>query len=458
MMFPLYVILGVGGLARLLLFISTQNLGLTIIDEQHYVQLALNLINGHGFALEPGHPTSLRPPLYPAFLSLIWWVSGTDSLLLVRIVQGGLSLLSTVILYAISVRLFNPRVAWFAAGAFCFYPSLLGFNVFLLTETVFVTLFLLFIWGYVVLYQTGKMAAAFGSGVVLGLASLTRSMLWPLSFLLGPLILLTLSGGLRRRGQAFGVLLLGFVMVVGPWAARNTLLQGKMTVINTQGGIALLMGNSEVTDLNRAWDPMTLHGERSIFKDLPQTSPDGSAWTEGKKEQWAQQQALHFMKEHPWLTLQRSLVKFANFWGLERTLLAGWQQGLFHVPRPVFFFGALSITASYVGVMGLAGLGVFCAPAREFGVHVFLLLLALFFAGIHSVTFGHSRYHLPLIPVLMMYAASAVERKSWRSLGENKWRAMGPVVVWSSLLLIWGREVLVTETSRIRELFSILFA
>jgi len=80
--------------------------------------------------------------------------------------------------------------------------------------------------------------------------------------------------------------------VIGLWAVRNTLLQGKVSVVITQGGITVLMGNLETTDLNRAWDLFTLHGERPIFRDLPKVPPYGSMWAEGKKEKRVQQKVI----------------------------------------------------------------------------------------------------------------------------------------------------------------------
>ena len=105
------------------------------------------------------------------------------------------------------------------------------------------------------------------------------------------------SGG--KGNKVVGVLLLGFVSVIGLWAVRNTLLQGKVSVVITQGGTTLLMGNPKTTDLNRAWDLFTLHGERPIFRDLPKVPPDGSMWTEGKKEKRVQQKVILLCAGHP---------------------------------------------------------------------------------------------------------------------------------------------------------------
>ena len=53
---------------RLIVLAMTTNLGLQIVDEQHYHVLATSLVEGRGFASASG-PTSLRPPAYPIALS-----------------------------------------------------------------------------------------------------------------------------------------------------------------------------------------------------------------------------------------------------------------------------------------------------------------------------------------------------------------------------------------------------
>jgi len=451
--YGLLILLLVLGLAVRLVFLhQTSEIGLETVDERHYHQLGSNILSGWGLAWGPGEPTSIRPPLYPAFLALVWALVGTESLIAVRGVQIVLSLFNVLFLYQLGLRVFSHRVALLAAAVFCFYPTLLAFNYLLLTEVLFTFLLTLFVFGYVVLVQTGKISIAVGTGCVLGLAALTRSILWPFPILLCPLAFIMLPGSRLGRLRLVGCLFLGYLVIVGPWAVRNTALQGEFTVVNTMGGITLLMGNYEHTPLNRAWDPITLRGERSIFKELRQQHPESSTWTEGQKEKWAQHRALENMRKQPLLTIKRSLVKFANFWGLERVIVAGIQQGYYQPPRWFTGLATFLISFAYMGVMLLACLGIFRAAPKDQRVHAFFIILILFISGLHSLTFGHSRYHLPLLPLLILYGASAFAQRSWLSLREGLPVAAAPVAAWTLLLAIWGREILVVETDRIKNL------
>jgi 4-amino-4-deoxy-L-arabinose transferase-like glycosyltransferase len=449
------MIIALGLIIRLVVLYMSKDTGLMIVDEQHYHTLALNLLHGYGFAWEPGALTSIRPPLYPFFLRLVWTVSGTESLWVVRMAQILLNLSNVILVYRLGLLLFDHRMALVAAAGFCFYPSFVGFNVFLLTEILFTLLLTLVALGYVVLLKTGRLSAAGGTGIALGLAALTRSILWPFPLILCPLAFLSVRSRPWVRLQVALCLFLGYALVVTPWALRNTRLQGVFTVIDTMGGLTLRMGNYEYTPLNRAWDPVTLHGETSIFQQLYQGHPKVSSWTEGRKEKWALRTALVYMMAHPLVTLQRVVIKFANFWGLERVIIAGWQQGLYQPPHWFAVLGTLAITFAYMLVMLCASLGLFLAFPGERRAHIFFLLLMAFICSIHTATFGHERYHLPLIPFLCLYAAAAVVHRSWLCLQEGWHTAVPPLAACVILLAIWGREIFVVEADRIQALLRV---
>ena len=453
----LLLILGVGLLVRLALLYATRDTGLMIVDEQHYHALALNLLHGHGFAWEPGNLTSIRPPLYPAFVALVWRLTGTESLLVIRFAQVVVALGNVYLVYRLGLLLFDRRVALLAAAGLCLYPSLLGFSVFILTEVLFTFLLTSTVLGIAILLRKENTWVALGSGIALGLGALTRSVLWPFPAILCSFIFFAMRGSARRRLLITLLVFMGYAAVVGPWAIRNTQLQGVFTVVDTMGGITLRMGNYAYTPLNRAWDPVTLHGDKSIFQDLRAEHPNILSWTEGQKEKWALRNALVYMLEHPGVTIQRSIVKFGNFWGLERTVIAGWQQELYKPPRWMAVIGTILIPLFYAAVMLSACLGIFLAPPEDRRAHGLLLLPLVFIAGMHALTFGHERYHLPLIPILLLYASAAISRRSWQHFGNRLRPVVAPSAVASCLLVIWGREVLIVDADRIQMFLRMIF-
>lgn len=450
-------ILGVGLFVRLIFLFQIGGTGFKIIDERDYYHLGSSLLSGLGFAWGPDRPTSMRAPLYPGFLAVIWAIVGERSLLAIRLFQVVISLANVVLLYHVGQRLFSKKVGLIAAAIFCFYPSFIAFNFLLLTEVLFTFLLTLFVFGYVVLVQTNKGKVALGLGIVLGLAALTRSILWPFPLVLCPLMFFTLSGEKSTRLKLAGLLFLGYVIVITPWAVRNTNLQGVLTIVNSAGGMTLMMGNYENTPDNRPWDPSTMRGEKSIFANLKKQHPESSEWTVGQKEQWAKKQALAYMVEHPVVTFKRTIKKFGSFWGLERTILAGFNVGYYHPPRWFVLMCTILIPLGFALVMIFGCLGLFLAVPEDRRVHWLLILLFLFVSGLHSVVFGHSRYHLPLMPLVGLYAAAAISCRSWNQLRFGMARAVGPVMACGLLVFAWGREILVVEADRIRVFVHSLF-
>jgi hypothetical protein len=74
----------------------------------------------------------------------------------------------------------------------------------------------------------------------------------------------------------------------------------------------------------------------------------------------------------------------------------------------VVFALALVIFASYAIAMFLAVFGFLLRPLGDRRLHWFFLFVVLFVCGVHVVVFGHSRYHLPLVPLVLLYATRAL--------------------------------------------------
>ena len=188
----------IGLVIRLVILADTAGLGTKIMDEQQYSQIAQSLVAGDGFSWGPGEPTSIRPPLYPALLAGVWAIS-PNNLQAVRVIQILLGLATTVFVYLLGSRVYNPTVGAWAAAACWLYPSLIFFNMLILTETLFTCLLVAFVLLAVLLVQTPRAGFAIGCGLALGLATLTRSILWPLPLILCPLLAVLIRGPRTRR-------------------------------------------------------------------------------------------------------------------------------------------------------------------------------------------------------------------------------------------------------------------
>ena len=451
---PLAAVLAAGFGLRLLLLTNTVSMPLRIVDEQHYAQLATSLSHGRGFTWDTGELTSIRPPMYPLFIATVWRVVGYESIQAVRTAQLVLGLLTVIAVYVLAHRLFDRRTALVSAAVMCFYPSFLFSGILLLTEVLFTLLIVILAIAYEALMnRPGPGRGAF-VGAMVGVAALTRSIVSPLPIVLMPLVVASLRGSWKRRATLALCIVTGYLVVVGPWAVRNTLLQRTLTIVDTMGGMNLRMGNYDYTPETRMWDGVSLTGEKSWSHALRETHPESIQLTEGQKAAWAQREALAYMASHLVTTAKRSILKFADFWGLERELAAGFQQRLYQ-PAPWFAWLATIATAlSYPFVIVTAVIGAFTIAPADRRTHLFILTLVALFTAVHSIVFGHSRYHLPLVPFLAMYAAVGCSQAAWRRLLARPRLAAGATLTIALFIAIWCREVLFRDADRLRALLD----
>lgn len=458
----LAVLLAAGMVVRLLLVGWFHDKPLQIVDEQHYRAIAVNLVRDGQYAMTSGQLTSIRPPLYPTMVAGVYRLFGLENNTAVRLVQTGIGLTTVLLVYRLALGMYGPRVARWAAVVVCFYPSALVTESLVLTETLstfFVVMFCLTVQRFL---SNGAVAALIGMGALLGLAALTRSVFW----LFPPFLVVFLFLALRkpepslrpesnpllslfRRGVLACVPVVVFGLVIAPWSVRNTRLHKTFTVVDVMGGRNFMMGNYEHTPMFRAWDAISVRGERAWDHVLAAEQPGFWSLTQGQKDKVAMRRGLRFVLEHPWLTARRDFIKFLNFWQLERTVAAGLFRGYWgDVPRAAAF-GVAAITAGAYAAVILSGIfGFVMTRPADVRLHWFLLLLTGFVCAVHTAVFGHERYHLPLMPLAAIYAAAAwVDRREiWQR------RSGGPFLLAaaiSALLVVsWTFEALFVDLAR----------
>jgi hypothetical protein len=262
-------------------------------------------------------------------------------------------------------------------------------------------------------------------------------------------LLIAWRGGIASRVLAAAAVLVPFCVTVAPWVVRNTRLEHTFTTIDTMGGRNLMMGNYEYTPLFRSWDAISLQGEQSWYKVLGAAHPESGRMTPGQKDKLAMREGVRFVLQNPLLTAKRDMVKFFQFWGLERELVAGAARGYFGqlskltiLPLTMLIFG------SYCLAMISGAFGMVMAPPQDKRLHALLLLVIAFICGMHTLVFAHSRYHLPVMPLVLAYSASALvhAREIWQRRRERSfWFATAICCVF---LAGWIAEIGFVETER----------
>lgn len=447
---PLANMLVIGLVVRIILWFSFHGTYLQIDDERDYNQLAVSLATNGTFAMQNGQPTSIRPPLYPLLVSFIYRTCGTENFQAVRLCQLVLSLATVVLIYLISHRLYDQHTARAAGWITSLYPSLLGYNNLLLTEVLFAFWLCLACFLLQLYFMRTQLRWLVGFGIVLGLGALTRSVLWLFPpFLIVYLILVTRDIQLRRRVPLVLVPAIAFCLTIAPWSYRNSVLQQTFTAVDVMGGRNFMMGNYAHTPMYRMWDAIGITDERAWYRVLAEDNPGYDTLTQGQRDKLAMRHGVQFVVGHPWLTAQRTIVRFFNFWQLDRSLIAGLSRGWWYpLSGRMLALVALVIFTSYASSLVCSVFGFLTLPPSDRRLHWFLLLLVAFVCAVHTAIFAHSRYHKSLMPFLFIYTGHFA--CNWR-LALTRFRTRSfrlAAVVALILIASWLFEIIVVELPR----------
>jgi hypothetical protein len=385
------------------------------------------IANGvHGLA-ELNHPLSplsprilFYPPLYPYFIAVPYRITGSlTPVLWLQMLVGALLVPAVGLLGA---SCFSPRTGLIAATMVAFYPELVWFAAHFWSETLFLTLLF---WG---LERTvaaddardrpAETWAAVAAGLLLGFASLTRETALPGALLAAGWLAWPQLGRVRWRQGA--LLLAGTLLVVTPWTLRNWKVFGAFVPISTYGALNLWLGNTDVDRdevyrlSNSVEGPIAQHrlAREEARKAIARRQP---AWILEKT-----------VRELPKLFAPSSeAIVFLN---------DGAYGPVHSATRAAV---SLAIAAPWVV---LALLGVPALALLEL-TRPRALLVAYFtyYVLVHVVAFGHHRFHLPLLPVLMLFAVAVVREPK---TAPARWWALaaGLLLVVSACLApsIWG--------------------
>ncbi|MBM3153093.1 MAG: hypothetical protein FJZ96_12980 [Chloroflexi bacterium] len=408
--YPFYLFL-LASILRLIPALLLRDMGIGLDDMFQYDMLARSIVSGEGYrwyaeadldlvqnylpvdfdleGYDPrGVPTSFRPPLYPVFLSLIYWLSGvgTERFFVSRIVQAFLNACLVPLTYFIARRLYphQPAIARSAAWVVTLYPMLLIYPLALATENLFFVLALSSILVCLKAVDSRRTIHFLLAGCLLGLTALTRSV----SLAFAGLAALWFFFFLKERKKA--ILLAAMVAIITlPWMARNTLLHGRLTGIESALGYDLYVGyHPEGTGTF----------QYGISLDLIPMLDDG------ERDEIGQALALGFICDDPGRVPYLALRRLGYFFGLERRAMTYFYASNFfgYIPPLILMALATILLVPFIIVSVSAAFGLALTRwDRKTG------LVALFLVGYlipHVFIIAEERFHYTLIPFLAILA------------------------------------------------------
>lgn len=214
-------------------------------DSHIYEMLAKNIISGHGFSFDmkaPFSPTMFKEPLYALFVALIYLILA-PSFKYIVISQMFLNPFIAILIYLIGREIFEERIARFASLLVSLIPIFGEMSFFIQVEAFYIPLMLFFLYVLTMAFKKNRIPLYLLSGILLGLCSLCRSIVFYLPGVIIILIALGYGEGLKfnkskdtkRRILKITVFIASFILVVSPWVNRN-MKKFKSYQISERGG------------------------------------------------------------------------------------------------------------------------------------------------------------------------------------------------------------------------------
>jgi 4-amino-4-deoxy-L-arabinose transferase-like glycosyltransferase len=211
----------------------------TMGDSVHYIMGAQNLLDGKGFSRTSGggeiRPITMAPPFYSIIISGLALISG-DLYGGIRIFQALLFALSIFLVGFIIFRSTDSTwLSFFGAAVMLTSGSLIKSNGWILTESLYIFLFLVVVYCLSLYFNKRKKHLAFLLGVLISLITLTRYVGASLIAASIVTILIFSRSKWKQRLADCAVLIVAWAAPVSLWFVRNIFVAG--SVANRQVSI-----------------------------------------------------------------------------------------------------------------------------------------------------------------------------------------------------------------------------
>lgn len=366
-------------------------------DALWYFGRAVTLMEDGSYS-EGGLPTAYWPIGYPAFLALLFTFTGPH---LVAVQFANLFFAGCtfwLLFYFVKNVFKDDLAARLSILLLTLYPNNAVYVSFALSEMLYTCLLLLI---SVVLVTRPTALALLLSGIMLGIAALIKTQ----TVLLAP-VLVAIAFSTDWTFRDFKAAILRAVTVsvimlavIAPWTLRNYAVFDEFILVSTNGGASLLAGNN----------PSVVGDYRHDFSD---TDPlfeevEFSVADQVESDKRARQIAKQWILENPFTFIGLMPKKFFRFWGMDGEGEWAYQASTWYEQNVLWFRSARVINQAYYFLL-LTGFIVAIwkllhTPSKPKLYYGFAI--AAYFTFISLIFSGQSRYHFPVMPFVIAYAA-----------------------------------------------------
>lgn len=384
------------------------------VDGEVFHEEALEVVAGQWTAGE----TFYQAPVYSRFLGVLYLLFGANPVI-VKLIQIILGVASCWLISDIARRVFDTRVALLALAVASVYGAFIFFAGEYLVVTLFIFLSLLALDLLIWTSTRGRPVWWWVTGLAFGLAVITRGTILPFAVVV-PFWILAMRwrAGERPRGFFEAMLFVfGLALAIAPVTLHNYWADGDFVLIASNDGLNFYIGNNPDSDGMTTAVVGMRSDQRGGTEDqfrLGREGLDDPTASPGAVSRWWFRRGLGFIIESPGqasrLTIRKAYL-FVNAYEFGNN-------------RVMDFVGRHSrvfahATLRYWLILSLAAAGLVLGRGRSPQVFLLYAFVALY-AGVVIAFVITARYRLPIVPVLIIFAAVAVS-EWWEWITNRGW-------------------------------------
>lgn len=361
-----------------------------VLDIDQYHSIGVRFLEHRALLNEQGLPTAHREPFYPLVLAALYSATGVRywAVVALNILLG---VGTVLLLYKAAEGLFGEAVGVLAAGMAALHPQLLFYVSEARRETLQTLLLLGAVTTALEASRRDCARCAAASGVLGALVGMTNSALLPAVAVLIPAVWWV---GRREPGPALRrALVLGAAMTLAysVWPVRNVVVFHRFIPGITHGGDHLYLGFIIPNEVAGTPEAERIVREDPVVQRIDQLPEDerGPAYYQAARE---------WIAAHPGEFVKRVVQSFLKLWRL------------YPYPRD---YGMNYRLIKWVSILsdgwmiplGLVGLVLALRRQPEAAIPFAVIATA---SAVYSVFWAIVRYRLPLMPLVLLFAAYAL--------------------------------------------------
>ena len=368
-------------------------------DTFWYHQTAINFLEtGQYVNSIDKFPTAFKLPGYTLLLAGIYHIFGA-SYAVAAVFNAIIGVACTYLIYVLAGYFLPNRLSLVCALAYSLWPSFLIVYVpKLFVETIYGLFILLILIRMVILFRETSFRNVMIFSILVGMSLYFRP---ALVLLPGALLIICVMNrvSLLKTFLFICSSVLIMLAILLPWVIRNYLVFDEFVILGTFGGYNFAVQVLEPT----GYASSTAHYPPGASRDLPYVRYE-FYWHEHGMRMWAEYVRSNFID---WLELRWKAVYFLWHQDLPRhfsstlysadSLYPAWVvvQTHYVIFMAVAFFGAITVLCKMIAgyMMG-----------KLISASFLLVAILIYWQGFYLLLYGHPRYHMVMIPVIIILA------------------------------------------------------